>query len=154
MIREFQTADTEQVMQIWLNGNEDAHPFISKLSEELDEAKGGTEYTMIRNEKWNNSGGHFYFVRHGQTVWNVENKICGATDIALTELGHQQAIETGENTHMFLHVGKLRIRKDLGRHILVLDSVVSEQGRGEPAAQIHLLQPFCTFRRNGIAALP
>lgn len=96
MIREFQTADTEQVMQIWLNGNEDAHPFISKLSEKLDEAKGGTEYTMIRNEKWNNSGGHFYFVRHGQTVWNVENKICGATDIALTELGHQQAIETGK----------------------------------------------------------
>ena len=39
--------------------------------------------------------GHFYFVRHGQTVWNVENKICGATDIALTELGHEQAIETG-----------------------------------------------------------
>ena len=27
--------------------------------------------------------GHFYFVRHGQTIWNVENKICGATDIAL-----------------------------------------------------------------------
>ena len=39
--------------------------------------------------------GHFYFVRHGQTIWNVENKICGATDIALTEFGHQQAIETG-----------------------------------------------------------
>ena len=39
--------------------------------------------------------GHFYFVRHGQTIWNVENKICGATDIALTEKGHQQAIETG-----------------------------------------------------------
>ena len=41
-------------------------------------------------------GGHFYFVRHGQTVWNVENKICGATDIELTELGHEQAIETGK----------------------------------------------------------
>ncbi len=39
--------------------------------------------------------GHFYFVRHGQTVWNVENKICGATDIPLTEYGHQQAVETG-----------------------------------------------------------
>ena len=39
---------------------------------------------------------HFYFIRHGQTIWNVENKICGATDIALTELGHQQAIETGK----------------------------------------------------------
>lgn len=40
--------------------------------------------------------GHFYFVRHGQTIWNVENKICGATDIALTDLGHEQAIETGK----------------------------------------------------------
>ena len=37
-----------------------------------------------------------YFVRHGQTVWNVENKICGATDIALTDLGHKQAMETGK----------------------------------------------------------
>ena len=37
-----------------------------------------------------------YFVRHGQTVWNVENKICGATDIELTEFGHEQAIKTGE----------------------------------------------------------
>lgn len=34
---------------------------------------------------------HIYFARHGQTVWNVENKICGATDIGLTELGHEQA---------------------------------------------------------------
>ncbi len=40
--------------------------------------------------------GYIYFVRHGQTVWNVENKICGATDIALTELGHEQAMETGK----------------------------------------------------------
>lgn len=40
--------------------------------------------------------GHFYFTRHGQTIWNVENKICGATDIALTEYGHQQAIELGQ----------------------------------------------------------
>ena len=39
--------------------------------------------------------GHLYFVRHGQTIWNVENKICGATDIALTEFGHEQAVETG-----------------------------------------------------------
>ena len=40
--------------------------------------------------------GQVYFVRHGQTIWNVENKICGATDIALTELGHKQAVETGK----------------------------------------------------------
>lgn len=39
--------------------------------------------------------GHFYFVRHGQTVWNVENKICGVTDSPLTEYGREQARETG-----------------------------------------------------------
>ncbi len=32
---------------------------------------------------------YFYFVRHGETVWNVENKICGATDIELTDKGHK-----------------------------------------------------------------
>ena len=25
-----------------------------------------------------------YFIRHGQTKWNVANKICGATDIELS----------------------------------------------------------------------
>ncbi len=37
-----------------------------------------------------------YFVRHGQTVWNVENKICGVVDSPLTEEGYSQAIATGE----------------------------------------------------------
>lgn len=40
--------------------------------------------------------GKVYFVRHGQTYWNVENKICGSTDIALTPVGHEQAIRTGK----------------------------------------------------------
>ena len=40
--------------------------------------------------------GCVYFTRHGQTIWNVENKICGATDIALTQLGHEQAVALGQ----------------------------------------------------------
>ena len=40
--------------------------------------------------------GTVYFTRHGQTVWNVENKICGVTDSPLTDLGHEQAIELGK----------------------------------------------------------
>ena len=36
-----------------------------------------------------------YFARHGETVWNVENKICGMTDSPLTEKGRQQAWELG-----------------------------------------------------------
>lgn len=30
MIRKLQKADTDQVMQIWLNGNVEAHPFVPK----------------------------------------------------------------------------------------------------------------------------
>ncbi len=37
---------------------------------------------------------HVYFVRHGESEWNVENKICGRTDIPLTQRGHDQAIAT------------------------------------------------------------
>ena len=39
--------------------------------------------------------GSIYFVRHGESVWNVEDKICGATDIPLTKKGHEQAVATG-----------------------------------------------------------
>mgnify|MGYP006342820873 CR=1 FL=1 len=37
-----------------------------------------------------------YFVRHGESEWNVADKICGRTDIPLTKRGHEQAVETGK----------------------------------------------------------
>lgn len=36
-----------------------------------------------------------YFVRHGESEWNVLNKICGSTDVPLTDVGREQAAETG-----------------------------------------------------------
>ena len=39
---------------------------------------------------------NIYFTRHGETVWNVENKICGMTDSPLTARGQQQARQLGE----------------------------------------------------------
>lgn len=50
-----------------------------------------------------------YFVRHGETVWNVENKICGATDSPLTERGREQARETGRLLRQKLEAGEIRI---------------------------------------------
>lgn len=38
-----------------------------------------------------------YFVRHGESEWNVLDKICGSTDIPLTENGHNQAVSTGKS---------------------------------------------------------
>lgn len=32
-----------------------------------------------------------YVARHGQTVWNVRDKVCGITDVELTEEGKAQA---------------------------------------------------------------
>ena len=32
-----------------------------------------------------------YISRHGQTPWNVEDLVCGRADVALTEVGQQQA---------------------------------------------------------------
>lgn len=32
-----------------------------------------------------------YAARHGQTQWNAEQRICGRTDLPLTEEGHRQA---------------------------------------------------------------
>jgi broad specificity phosphatase PhoE len=37
-----------------------------------------------------------YAVRHGQTVWNAADRVCGRTDIPLTELGMEQADEAGK----------------------------------------------------------
>ncbi len=53
--------------------------------------------------------GKLYFVRHGQTVWNVENKICGATDSPLTEKGHEQARETATELKKRIDAGEVHV---------------------------------------------
>jgi alpha-ribazole phosphatase len=35
--------------------------------------------------------GLFYLVRHGETEWNAENRMCGRTDVPLSEAGRWQA---------------------------------------------------------------
>lgn len=53
--------------------------------------------------------GTIYFTRHGQTIWNVENKICGATDIALTEHGREQAVQLGQEIKRRMEEGDIHI---------------------------------------------
>jgi 2,3-bisphosphoglycerate-dependent phosphoglycerate mutase len=39
--------------------------------------------------------GKLILVRHGQSIWNLENLFTGWTDVDLTELGHREAAEGG-----------------------------------------------------------
>lgn len=96
--------------------------------------------------------GHVYFVRHGQTVWNVENKICGATDIALTELGHQQAIETGKKileqgikADEILYSPLVRA-KDTALHIFEMTGIPA---REEPRLKEQNFGKYESTARNG-----
>ena len=48
-----------------------------------------------------------YIARHGQTIWNAQNKVCGITDVELTEKGIEQAkalaqVVMGRNIDMIL----------------------------------------------------
>lgn len=52
--------------------------------------------------------GKLYFIRHGESEWNVADRICGQTDIPLTEKGHSQAIETGKQIVEAIETGAMK----------------------------------------------
>ena len=39
----------------------------------------------------------FYFMRHGQTEWNIKRLLNGHTDIPLNEVGHNQALNSKDS---------------------------------------------------------
>lgn len=57
--------------------------------------------------------GRLYFVRHGQTVWNMENKICGSSNSPLTRQGHNQAHDTGRVIKDRIDAGEMRLDRIL-----------------------------------------
>lgn len=59
-----------------------------------------------------------YFVRHGQTFWNVDNKVCGRTDIDLTPTGYQQAEQTGRMIKEKIESGEVKADEILSSPLL------------------------------------
>jgi broad specificity phosphatase PhoE len=67
----------------------------------------GAGYSNLSVEYQNNAIRYFrddilklYVVRHGQTEWNHENRVCGRTDVQLTAKGEEQAEELSKILHL------------------------------------------------------
>ena len=76
------------------DGTQRVLPYPDAELTRLDINEGST--VTLRDHRLAKAAHKVYFTRHGETVWNVENKICGMTDSPLTEKGRAQARELGE----------------------------------------------------------
>ena len=68
-----------------------------------------------------------YLARHGETTWNVLDKICGRTDVPLTENGERQAEALAE---------KLR---DIPLDRIIVSPLMRAQRTAAPTAAMHNL---------------
>lgn len=66
-----------------------------------------------------------YAARHGQTQWNLEDKVCGRTDLPLTELGLEQARLLAQRT------------KDLDLDIIISSPMLRARQTAAPTAALH-----------------
>ena len=64
-----------------------------------------------------------YAARHGQTQWNLENKICGRTDQPLTETGLVQAELLAEKV------------KDLNLDLIIVSPMLRARQTADPTAE-------------------
>ncbi len=65
-------------------------------------------------------------VRHGQSVWNLENRFTGWTDVGLTEQGRAEALEAGKLLKQEGYVFDVAYTSVLRRAILTLWIVLEE----------------------------
>ncbi|KHK95293.1 fructose-2,6-bisphosphatase [Microbacterium mangrovi] len=71
-------------------------------------------------------------VRHGQTDWNRERRIQGATDIPLNDTGRAQAIEAGRSLRDAVGAAPLVVASDLSRAHETARIIAAELDAAEP----------------------
>lgn len=79
-----------------------------------------------------NNGCTIYIVRHGETVWNIEGKLQGQKDSALTEKGIEQAREVAmrfKNVHFDAIFSSDLLRAKRTAEIIALDRKIAVETR-------------------------
>ena len=69
-----------------------------------------------------------FVARHGQTQWNAENKICGRTDLPLTEEGQTQAQLLADRT------------RELDIDVIISSPMLRARQTAAPTAALHGLE--------------
>ena len=69
-----------------------------------------------------------YAARHGQTQWNLEDKVCGRTDLPLTETGLEQAQLLAQRT------------KELKIDVILSSPMLRARQTAAPTAALHGLE--------------
>lgn len=68
------------------------------------------------------------FLRHGQSIWNLENRFTGWTDVGLTEQGIQEAVRAGQRLKEAGYAFDVAFTSVLRRAIKTLWIVLEEMG--------------------------
>ncbi len=71
-------------------------------------------------------------LRHGESVWNKENKFTGWTDVGLTEKGEQEAIESGKLLKKEDYIFDIAFTSYLIKATKTLDLCLQEMGLDIP----------------------
>lgn len=70
----------------------------------------------------------FVILRHGESIWNKENRFTGWKDVGLSDLGKQEAVRAGKVLRDGGYQFDLAFTSMLTRAIHTLDSVMTELG--------------------------
>ena len=68
------------------------------------------------------------FVRHGESLWNKENRFTGWTDVPLTEKGHVEAYEAGKLLKEKGYTFDMAYTSVLTRAIMSYNTIATEVG--------------------------
>ena len=115
--------------------------------------------------------GHFYLARHGETTWNAESRICGRSNVPLSEAGRRQARRLAQRLEPIsfeaLYSSPLKRALDTARFISertglepILDDRLVEldygQWEGKTLAEVMKNDPeiFCAWQADPGAVAP